>query len=379
MRRKIINKTGMTIVFILVLVLFLNLALLSASAEKNMEIFIEPQEKIYEGEEYTISVYDNKTNQFLTDVLIEIEYETGNFYRITEEKGGEITLTAPQIQEDREFYIKANKTGYKETETSLNISNKIALSIYLPDGETVDANKYFTVKVTEESINGKPVPNATVAIQGWGTGENTKKTDNNGRAFLKAPENREEITIKAMKEPGFKTAQITAKINIPTPWWESMIASPYFPIIISGIILLSAIIIVNITKKSPLDKIKQETNEIKREADKKDDGPHGSVITPKKKGAKVEEIRISRPKKEKKVVDLDNEKEETISLRKHKKASKNEWFHGTSEDKFELGKITGEIDEDQKDKWFEGINEIRDKIDNKLKERKKSEKEDDEY
>ena len=91
--------------------------------------------------------------------------------------------------------------------------------------------------------------------------------------------------------------------------------------------------------------------------------------------AKVEEIRISRSRKDREVSSVsDKEKGNTISRRNGKKTSHG-WFEGTDDIRYEIDKMTGEIDEEGKDKWFEGTDNIRAKIDEKLKKKdKKKEK-----
>ena len=43
--------------------------------------------------------------------------------------------------------------------------------------------------------------------------------------------------------------------------------------------------------------------------------------------------------------------------------------------RYEIDKLTGEIDEEGVDKWFEGVDDIKKKIDEKMKKKKQKEEE----
>jgi len=104
-------------------------------------------------------------------------------------------------------------------------------------------------------------------------------------------------------------------------------------------------------------------------------GPEKKDYAEPRQGAKVEEIRIRRSRKDGEISSVsDEEKGNTISRRNSKKTSHG-WFEGTDDIRYEIDKMTGEIDEEGKDKWFEGTDNIRAKIDEKLKKKdKKKEK-----
>jgi len=375
-KRRVTVKAG---TFFLLLIFFsaafsFSIGFNADASEMRIDVDFD-DEKLYEGDVFTVSVYDpsvdiNKTGQspYLSDVLIYFNMKEYLIPRVE----GYVEIKAPEVTRDTNFLIIANKTGYEDAQKNITVVNKPLLFVSLPEGDTVDGSKnFFTVKVTEESLDGKPVANATVAIQNYGT--SVYLTDKYGRAFLKVPKNREEITIKAIKPPGYKDGFLTAKVNLPLPWWETFISTPYFPIVVSVIVLTVAIIIVNTRSFSTERRKKMEKIDDEKEVET---GPHGKILElkEKKKTSKVEEIRISRPKKEKEIVTIKKEKEEILPVISKNKENEDEWFKGAEERKYELNKLTGEIDEEKVDKWFEGVNDTKNKIEDKLKKRKKKTK-----
>ncbi|MEA2055573.1 MAG: hypothetical protein U9O49_01920, partial [Candidatus Thermoplasmatota archaeon] len=94
--------------------------------------------------------------------------------------------------------------------------------------------------------------------------------------------------------------------------------------------------------------------------------------------SKVEEIRISRPRKEKEIVSVTGDKikegKKVMPVQSHK-SDDGDWFQGTDAIRYEIDKLTGEIDEENLDKWFEGIDDIRVKIDEKIKKKDKKKNE----
>ena len=92
--------------------------------------------------------------------------------------------------------------------------------------------------------------------------------------------------------------------------------------------------------------------------------------------AKVEEIRISKPRKEKEVVPVESQEDETEKVINRKKTQKRDydWFEGTDDIRYEIDKLTGEIDEEGVDKWYEGAGTLKEKIDEKMKKKDKKKK-----
>ena len=91
------------------------------------------------------------------------------------------------------------------------------------------------------------------------------------------------------------------------------------------------------------------------------------------KESKVEEIRITRPYKDKEVVPVVSKENETEKIIKKKEMQKRDydWFEGTDDIRYEIDKLTGKIDEEGLDKWFEGVDHHKDKIKEKVKKKDK--------
>ena len=53
-----------------------------------------------------------------------------------------------------------------------------------------------------------------------------------------------------------------------------------------------------------------------------------------------------------------------------------DWFEGDDDARYQIQKATGEVDETGKDKWFEGVGDLKEKIDERVK--KKDKKKDEE-
>ena len=257
-----------------------------------------------------------------------------------------------------------------------------------PDDYTVKANEQFSVVVTDE--NGIPVSGVTVGIQSIIS--EVEPTNAEGRTWLTAPTDRTEITIKAQKD-GYQDGTTIVKIDTPLGLIEILIQSQYTPFIIAVIIIMVVILFVNHRQKKQID---ARSKEISKEQTSKRYGPHGAVVSlqpsvkienqpvnqygstenidmESKRGAKVEEIRISRPRKEKEIIPIKTEEEEVEEAipRKVRRRHEYDWFEGTDDVRYEIDKITGKIDEEGADKWFEGIDDIRAKVDEKLKKKDK--------
>jgi hypothetical protein len=89
--------------------------------------------------------------------------------------------------------------------------------------------------------------------------------------------------------------------------------------------------------------------------------------------SRVEEIRISRPKKEKDIVPVktvEDEIDKVIHKKKNRK-QKHDWFIGHDELRYEIDKLTGEIDEKGLDKWYDGLDDVKEKINEKVKKKDK--------
>jgi hypothetical protein len=391
--RSIIRVNYIVISLTIYVILFLNILIIapgSVAQGNQLHLHITddegyPIDEIYEEEYFIISVYsfnDSDIPEWKIDVDIEF-----NDIHYTIKETGEITIKAPKIDQDTSFVILASKEGYNSTNGTITIldneSQDEPLKLIIePEVYTVDAGNQFSVLVKDE--DGNTIPGAEVAIQSFG---DIRITDDDGRAWLTAPEDEDSIKIIAQKD-GYVQGDIDIMINILSPWWITLINSPYFPIIIAVIFLLFAIVFVSYRqKKSVYDrasKISQEKIFAKYDSDVKTTSSSPSESKEKlddrsslkdavriqsQQEAKVEEIRISKPHKKKQVVPVKSQEDETEKVIKRKKTQKRDydWFEGTDDIRYEIDKLTGEIDEEGADKWYEGADTLKDKIDEKMK------------
>jgi hypothetical protein len=352
-------------------------------------------DKVTEGEYFTVSVLDPEDFEGETPFLIDVNINfNGVNYQITAgNENGEINLLAPEVNQNTSFLIMASKDGYNSTNKTIIIinnesQNKLPELIVTPEFYTIDAGNQFAVFVTDE--NGNVISGVTVAIQSYGT---PSITDDVGKAWLTAPKDKDSATIIAQKDGYVDYKHTDIKINIPPNWWETFIKSTYFPIFIAVIILLFAIIFVNYKQKKSIynrasEIIKEKTikkynpddknisNSLDENKEKLNDysSLKASVRIRPDPDPKVEEIRISRPNKEKEIIPVDTKEDETEKIIKRKKMHTHEydWFEGTDDIRYEIDKLTGKIDEEHLDKWFEGVDDLKKKIDEKVKKRDKN-------
>lgn len=382
MRSRIYLKTRFninTILFFLIIVLTINVfssEIITASPGEKLEI-IAPDE-VYEEESFSISVIDPEIiedSPWLIDVIIEFN---GDLYQINET--AELEIQAPQVNQDKNYLIKASKEGYEPTNKTILVHNtEIKVLVISHDDFVVDAGERFSVTVTENDKYGGPVVGVRIAIQSFGQ---PAFTDDNGRAWLTAPDDWERITILATKD-GYENGQAQMEINIPPTLLDFIVKNRYFTIFIGTVILILAILFVNIRQKLS---ITTRAKEISRD---KIDGKYNSEMGLNKakekpesyyyekenfrvkpdNESKIEEIRITRPHKEKEVVPVENKEDGTERIIKKKERQRHnyDWFEGTEDLRYEIDKITGEIDEDGIDKWFEGVGHHKEKITKKIK------------
>lgn len=384
-----IRDNYITILFILPVLLLCNIFIISSSvAAQGEQLFIymtnedyEEIDEIYEGENFLVSTYTlNENSNPVYQIDVEIEFD-GNTSQITTEYP-EIALKAPQISEDTPYIIKASKDGYISAERIIIILNKLPKLIVTLDKDSIEANEQFFVTVTDDTENKNPIADATVAIQDvFGEGA-IATTNSGGRAWLVAPEVKGEITIMAQKD-GYVEGTTPLMVNIGPGFWESLLQNPDIFIILAVIVVIAAIVFVNFRQRKHID---IGAREISKEQALTRYGAHGKIVSlPSSektgkpvdqygsRGPKIEEIRISRPRKDKKIVSVKIEKEEARKVIPRKTIRKHDydWFEGTDDIRYEIDRITGEIDEEGLDKWFEGIDDIRAKIDEKIKKKDK--------
>jgi hypothetical protein len=384
-----IKNSGILLTICLGIIFTLFLISSTANAQNEDKLFItltnsdyEEIERIFENEEFYVSVYsldENGTPTYLVNVIIEFNFKN---YEITAEEP-ELVLVAPEVSRDSVVSINANKSGYISAQREILVENKLHL-IIIPDDYTVDANKQFSVLVMDEDQN--PVEGVLVGIQSYTGDDSVKITNTNGRVWLVAPGKRSEIVVIAQKE-GYVEGSTTLGVNINPGLLESFLKSPFTPIVIAVFLLLVSILVVNYRQRKL---VRQKTIEIATEHAGEHRGSYGKIVTPlnenegppldKKRGKrddhmkpsrgpKIEEIRISRPRRDKEIVNMDRTKEaaKTEIPRKARIKHDYDWFEGTEYIRYEIDRMTGGLDEDGVDKWFEGIDEIREKIDEKLR------------
>jgi len=400
MRKKIYPQTRYNLVVILLtllILLFLNIfgSNLAIAQEGGLVLDVtnksyEQIDDIEEGEYFLVSTYVlNKSGLPTYQAGVEIEFN-GKIYQITiEEENLEITIEAPQVSEDTMFTVKASKIGFISDNATINVLNKPQLTI-TPDSYTVEANKQFSVIITDE--NGKSVSGVTVGIQSF-TGEDyIDITNDNGRVWLITPEGHNEIILIAQKEGYIDGKPVLIGVNTNPGFIELIVENPYAPILFAAALLILSVLFVNFRQKKAIEKTqdgflkeqssKKYTKNIKNSLTpshkviKKPVNHHKSKedfrIEPKR-GPKIEEIRINRSNKDRKIVSINRESEEKRKASPRKTTRKHEydWFEGTHNIRYEIDKITGKIDEERVDKWFEGMDDIRVKIDEKVKKRDK--------
>jgi len=390
MRKKTRLATTNIFISIVLTIVFVLFVIISTNAKaQEKQLIIDVASEIYEEVDFSVSVYtmnENDSPIYQIDVLIEFN---NNFYNITSENP-EISIKAPDISESTFFTIVASKMGYESALTNISVIKREQGEIQqliitlLDDDFIIDAGNHFSVLVTNKT--GDPISGAIVGIQSYTNEGSVGKTDANGRVRLVAPEDRSEIIIIAQKE-GYNEG--TEKIWVhPNPSLKDLIfLNPVTPIIIAIMVLVFAILFVNLRqKRTKYPKEKQikflkensKDNTIQEKNLSMASGKNTEKISYKQtpeekdmvksnKGAKVEEIRISRTKKIRQIVSVNDEIKKKEISNKDKKKTSNNWFEGTDDIMYEIDKITGKVDEQGRDKWFEGTDNIRAKIDEKLK------------
>jgi len=399
MRRKnasrVIIISNATLFLILFLFIFSNIFFSINCKSQGEQILIyitdvddDPISQITEESYFKISVYDPDLDidMFLVDVSIEFN---DDIYQITEEAPNkEITLSAPEIKHDTDFTIRAFKDELV-AETEITVLNKEQL-IVTPQELIIDSDTDFYVIVTDGTSENNPVFDAAVYISNIHDQQDT--TNENGIVYLHSPEDRDQIRVYAEKD-GYEKGYADIKINIPTPFLEEILKNQYFLFFLAFFVLIFVVIFVHFRQKKSIYERTKEITEEKQMG--KNELKHNSDAFPNKSDpfsnqssyldniriksdsdSKVEEIRISRERKEKEVVPLETREEKIErSLSKRNIKHTEDWFKGKDDIRYEIDKITGEIDEKGKDKWFEGIDSIREKIDEKVKKDKKKQRE----
>jgi hypothetical protein len=384
-RRNVI-LLSLSFIFIFNFYLFTNIVT-SIGGELNINIANLndiPIDEIEEGEYFKISVYDPLSETvYLTDV--DIRFNEINYKISPDSTNNEIEIIAPNVDYDKDFIIYASKEGYDDVQKIITILNIAKPSLFIFHEEyIVDEGKLFSVTITKNDRNGDPVEGVKVYIQN-SPESGSEYTDEYGNAKLITPKDFVKFTVIASKS-GYEDGTMIFDVNIEKTLWESIIEDPYFLVYIAIIILIFAVIFVNIKqKRSIFDRTKQIIDN--KTIEKYSEQPTASYYTQKinvqhhsneavrlnpTEDSKVEEIRITRSMKNKEIIPVKSEKNEPQRYMKRKDIKNdNEWFKGIDEIRYEIDKITGKIDENGLDKWYEGVDIHKDKINEKMKKKKK--------
>jgi len=340
----------------------------------------EPITEVYENEYFKVSAYlldEHDFPQFQANVIITFN---DNSYQTTEDDI-EVLLVAPLVTSNTVLNISASKEECIGANASLTVLNHLRL-ILTPETFTVEAGHHFSIVVTDET--GAPVSGVIVGIQNEKGDDAVDTTNSDGRAWLMAPEDRREIIILAQKD-GYLDGTRMLRVNIPQGIIERVLHHPFTPIVIAVVLLVSIVGIVYMRQRrasplSPMD-FKEEQRFpptrtpgtiTSKTLSAPDMAPKRSTATNVDLGGKpkVEEIRISRPGKEKNIVPVDQTNPSSVPLKKKPiKGARCDWFEGTEDFRYQIDKMTGKIDETKTDKWFEGTSDIRKKIDKALKQK----------
>ena len=292
---------------------------------------------------------------------------------ITSEELPWITIETPDFEEYPEFVITALKDGYISAEQEIKVL-KGELSVTTDRG-TVKEKESFCVIVWDQNSNR--VEGSTIYLDVDGSEGDSDTTGSNGIAYLTAPDVTDDvkININAFKGGYFVGSTTIRAENVP----ESIFMDSLTPIIAAVLVLMFAILFVRFRKELPKptielkadspeksmknkkENITNKTNQIKTPSDVK---PKEKLPLSEKE-SRVEEIRIQRPEKKKEIKYVVEEEAEKV-ISNHKK-DEYEWFKGKDHMKYKINELTGEMEEQMEDKWFEGVYDIKSQVDKKLK------------
>lgn len=359
------------------------------SSLPSMQIEVLPPQPI-SGQNFTISVYDStlvEETPYLTNVLIEFQQKN---YTITDiHANRELELTAPFVYVPTSFTIYAYKNGYNHTNKTITImpdSSTPAHVIITVTSETLVADTYFTLKVTDEFNN--PIQNATVSIQNQQGVDTDGLTNETGFIRLRAP-NKPEIIILAQKE-GYVEDSVTLWIETTQDSTTALLTHPVTPIIIAVCILIGTIIIVSlknrkiVTIRFPHFSLSQSNKEkeseglkhIKKKNIVKDESIKKPVFQPPQNHlfhpSKIEEINIRKSHPSKEIIQLERKSNQSLEKQRF---PQHHWFK-------EKDSIEQKVDDlllnrspvKKTEEWFKGTSSLRDSIDTTIKQKKKEKK-----
>lgn len=377
-------KCSVSMILLCTILLYFSSACISpVTAEESKTMTIDVDQFVTSKQNFTVSVYDaNVTNETLTPYLVGVTlfFNNNTFSIPLSDEDGEISITAPTVQQNTSYTLIAQKQGYQNATATIFVTPSHPPTtqrlIIIPEQFTVDAEKQFTVTVYDET--GKPIAEATVGIQN-DIGESSVTTTNeDGRACLIAP-NKEKIILIAQKQ-GYQDGTEKIWVNTNPGFINTLLKNPYTMIIIAGIILLTVILYVGlVSRKHPISYTKHPENTYQYKNNQKNSINHQDISTvqhpPKARQPRVEEIRISRKDPDKKIVSLHHKTKNKRTTLSNNKKNTDIWYQGNQDLHRTIHKITGSNEKIKEDTWFQGTDDIQKKIDKALKEKDKKDKE----
>ena len=382
MRKKSMQKTWVSVCIFSSLVIFLFIAhiifplpVIKALDEKDLELFIfdynNPPNRIdndavvtfLEGKEYDVVVMNADGSGYAANATITVPW-LSSFITTTVDYG--LTITIPPYENyPAGFTITVSKPGYNTLEQEAII---VKGQLDVTTIQTVQEGDVFSVQVTDD--NEKAVLGTSVYIQDQGA---VKKTDEDGKASLAAPSVNvdTQVYLVAHKDGYADVSKIILVTNIPTPAGISDWSLVY-PIIIAVIVVVVIMVIVRLRKRKipkPIDDPdwnfpSQNERFMRDENHSFTHRPHEKErIEPEAKDTitvvqtddpRIEEIRLHRTTKQKETTIISDEEKPTEEAQQALKTKPDQWFEGTDELRYKVDKLTGKIDEQGADKWFEG-------------------------
>jgi hypothetical protein len=369
---KILLKFKFIILFFILLLSLNNLDNFFTNAKNTSnQLYIDSPDEIYENADFLVSIYviENNTPHYQIDAIILFNNKT---YEITYDYP-ELNLESPNVENDSNFEIIAMKDGYLSAKKNIKIVNnkvikpKLLITI-LNNNVVIKGNTYLSLLVTDEK--GIPIENVTVGIQNLVLKNSVDKTDKNGFGQIYIPNDFDEIIILAQKN-GYINASEKIWIKSTPIILEKIIQNPYTSVIISIIVLFIIIIYVSKKKQNNKKLMKykenyQNENISKEKIKASNDKKQRENIQIKE--AKIEEIRINKKNYDQKIINLNDQ--EKLQKRQNIR-NKDKWFEGIDEIRDKIDTLTNNIDGINENKWFEGKEFLREKIDKALKKNKK--------
>lgn len=395
MRKKAPLKISLGSVSIFVLFLFSFLlssipALAQEEGELTISIFDPPSSTIpldedepifLEGREYGILVGYVTVDQdgevidrgIAHDATVSVPWAS----YVTSATMPQITITAPSFEEYDVFIIEATKEGYKSAGTLIAVI-KGELRVFLDRG-VAQEGETFQVTVKDQDNDG--VQGCTVYMDNYESDSDT--TNSNGVAYLKAPKVDGDVEITIIT---FKGGYDVVSTNLLVEDFNLlMMFGEFLPIILAGMCVIIAIIIVTIRKRlsrprpsiaSNIPKNDEIYFKEKKLNERKDpielEPPERELeLPPLEREPKIEEIRIHRSTKKKSTTNVPDKESSRKVIPLESGKDDYRWFEGTDNIRDKIDKLTVDVDERKKDKWFEGTDDIRSKIDETLAKKQK--------